>query len=59
MLSLRYSRATPRFETLLQTLRRVPQAECYAFAGGLSVRESFFSRKHSTYAPRSAVLSSK
>lgn len=58
-LTLRYSRATPRFETLLQTLRRTPQVECSPLAGCAVPRESFFVRYQSTYAYRNVALSTR
>lgn len=59
VLTLRYSRATPRFETLLQTLRRTPQTERAPVALSGATRESFFVRHHSTFAHRQSALSTR
>lgn len=54
LLTLRYSRATPRFETMLQGTRRAPQGECMPVFGVSSERSSFF-RSFSTQSRRSVV----
>jgi ribosomal protein S4 len=59
LLTLRYSRPRPRFDTLLQTTRRLPQIECAPVVGENSSRAPFFVRKFSTYAGRGLSLTAR
>lgn len=57
VLSRRYSRNTPRFETLLQTVRRPTLREALPSANVAGVKNNFFTRSYSTVT--SACLISK
>ena len=60
LLTLRYSRATPRFETMLQGVRRVPDTECAPFvAADQAVSANFFARNFSTSSRRGVALVGK
>jgi len=52
ILGLRFSRKRRRFETVLQTTRRAPEAEGISDLTARAPRSHFFSRQFSTYAGR-------
>lgn len=59
LLKLRFSRRRKRFETILQTTRRLPTEERAPRPHTVTARTPFFARQFSTYSRRGLVLTSQ